>query len=94
MILYLVKKYLSTAVILTVALTIVPNIMFKIPIRAILPYAILFSWFISPAVIYYEFKNQNIWPLYDNLLMSKFFLLGLFSGIHFIIYVGIQIWIN
>ncbi len=94
MIIYLVKKYLTLALLLTIAFTCLPLILHAMPIRDATTMGILLSGIISPAVIYREFHYQKLWPLYHNLRLPKFLLLGLFSGIQIAVFIGLRIWIR
>lgn len=94
MILYLFKKYLLIAIVMIIALTYMPVIMGVMSMRETVPIAVLLSGIISPIVIYREFYNRKLWPLYHNLRLNKFLLLGLFSGIQIAISIGLRIWIR
>jgi hypothetical protein len=91
MIFYLVKKYLTLSLVLVFALSLFTNLAFGIAFRDIIPMATLFSGIISPIMINKEFQNQKLWPLFDNLRLPKYPVLGFLAGINFILYVALRI---
>ena len=41
-----------------------------------LPKTLVWSGFIAPVIVFVEIKRSNLWPLYDNLAISRYFLLA------------------
>lgn len=41
-----------------------------------LPKTVIWSGFFAPVIVFAEVKRSNVWPLYDNLGISRYFLLG------------------
>jgi hypothetical protein len=82
MIVYVIKKYLACSLIITILVAILlwafgaPHIVFK---------SLCWAGGIAVYVTYWRFKRQNLWVLYDNLCLSRWWLLGLccvgFEGI-------------
>jgi hypothetical protein len=94
MILYLVKKYVAIAVALACLFALLPLILGEMSLHEAVPRAFFWSGFVAPVVLYIEFRFKKLWPLYHNLRLPEFLLLGLFSGFQVAASIGLWIWIR
>jgi hypothetical protein len=92
MILYLVKNYVLILTVVVLPMTVFTIARGDIPVDVALPQAVFFGGFISAALTYLEFRRRRIWPLYDNLQISRFGLLGALVGATLLLYLGLWSW--
>ena len=92
MILFLVRKYFVHVFFLTLGLGALPAFFSAVPFRDTLLSALLWAGFFANATVYIEFKRQGLWPLYDNLRLSRLPLLGSLAATILLIYLGLRAW--
>lgn len=75
MIIYIAQKYFLFVILFSFGLMILP-IIEGAKITELINRVIFYSGIFSGIYIYYSFKKNNFWTLYDNLNLSKFKLLA------------------
>ncbi|NBC26199.1 MAG: hypothetical protein GVY08_05025 [Bacteroidetes bacterium] len=76
MIHYLAKKYYSNSVVFFVGFFILPWFSFG-DFYYLFPRAVFLGGLASAIYTWYDFRQRNLWPLFDNLRYPKFLLIGL-----------------
>lgn len=76
MISYLIRKYLSVLIWITVGLGFFPLVLSGLPPSEIAPSALFWGGVFSVIYIYHRFNRLNLWPLYENLRLSRWMLIG------------------
>ena len=76
MILYLAKAYLFIFFAIGLVVSLVPVLFGNMPIIKIIPRTLFISGLGAGAIVYWYFKQRNLWPLYDNLRIPKYLILG------------------
>lgn len=76
MISYLIQKYLSVLIWIMVGLGFFPVALSGLPLAEIAPSALFWSGVFSAIYIYRRFNRLNLWPLYENLRLSRWMLIG------------------
>ncbi|HET6569156.1 MAG TPA: hypothetical protein VFG50_14410 [Rhodothermales bacterium] len=94
MVWYLIKKHLVTTIVVTFALAVLPLTLMGTSVQETIPKAVFWSALIAPAIIYREFQTRRLWPLYDNLRLPKYPLLGLLAGFNVVVSIMLWIWTN
>ncbi len=75
MISYLIRKYAAVLVSLTVLLSFFP-IFFGQPLARVIPSSIFWGGLFAAIYTLRRFLSLNLWALYDNLRLSRWWLLG------------------
>ncbi len=75
MILYLARKYIANTLILTAVFALLP-LLFGSSFSSILPTALFWGSAGAAGYTYWRFRKKKVWPLYDNLRLPRFVLLG------------------
>lgn len=75
MITYLAKKYYINAAVFFTGFFILPWFAFG-DFAYLFPRAVFLGGMASALYTWHDFNQRSIWPLFDNLLYSKFLLLG------------------
>lgn len=76
MVIYLAKKYYVNSVVFFFGFIIFPYLSFG-DLPYLFPRAVFLGSLAGSVYTWYDFRERNIWPLFDNLRHSKFLLLGL-----------------
>ena len=70
MILYLVRTFTLLYVLVVLMMTFIP-VAGGVPIAIALPKAALYAGFIAAGMTWFEIHRKGLWPLYDNLRISR-----------------------
>lgn len=86
MILYLIRKYalLYVAVIL---MMVSIGMAGGVPVSVALPKATLYAGIFASVMTWFEIRRKGLWPLYDNLCISRPLVFGGLIGSAVVIYV-------
>ena len=71
MIFYFVRKYVLLWIVLILGFTFTAVIIAGIPPQVHLPTTVFWGGLLAAGQLYREFRKKKIWPLYDNLRISK-----------------------
>jgi len=74
---YLAKKFFIHSLVFIPALIIVPYT-FTGDLAYALPRSFFWGGLFAAGYTWYQFREKNLWPLYDNLRIPKYILLGVF----------------
>jgi len=86
MIVYLIQKYFVNSLVFFVALVIFPLGFTGYSDEVILR-GFVFGGIFGGLYTFYDFKKRRIWPLYDNLIIPKYYILfSCFIGFQLIYY--------
>jgi len=94
MIIYLLRKYIWLMLVIAGVMTAFPMVGADVSLRQALPRGVLWSGFLAAGIVYYEFKRLNLWPLYDNLRLSRFMLLGGLAAVNVFLFVVLTWWMR
>jgi hypothetical protein len=72
---YLVGKYLLSVSLAAIMLGAI-LLLFGSPLRRVLVESICCGGLLGAALVYHRFRHRNLWPLYDNLRLPRWGLLG------------------
>ena len=90
---YLAAKYFGNVLVLTATLALFSSLA-RIPMHDAVPRALFWSGLIAAVVTYRTFKRRNLWPLYDNLRLPKYVLLGLFVAFNTAVSLCLNVWLT
>ena len=94
MIFYFLRKYISLWIVLCLSMGGMVMFFASFEISYLIPRVVFWTGFITAFQLYREFNNKNLWPLYDNLRISRFLLLGSMIVINFVLTIGLQLWLR
>lgn len=77
MIWYFIRKYVMIWVVLLIGLGGMAMVVAGMELSYLLPRAIFWCGLLAAIQLYFEFKRKDIWPLFDNLRISKGLLFGI-----------------
>jgi len=80
MIWYLVRKYLTLTVLISLAIAVMAVLLGVATGRALVFKSLFWGGAIATFATYQLFKWENLWVLYANLGMSRYVLLGILFG--------------
>lgn len=75
MIRYAARKYTANTLVFTVGFALLP-VVFGSSLTDVLPTALFWGSAVAAGYTYWRFRKKNLWPLYDNLRVPRFTLLG------------------
>ena len=92
MVFYFIRKYIHIWLVFVIGLTGLAIFFARMPLDEALPRGVLWGGVFAAGQLYREFKKKNLWPLYDNLRITKFVLLGCTILVNTVLALGIRMW--
>lgn len=93
MILYIARKYFMLVALFAAGLAALPLLFARWPVREAAVSALFWTSSLAGAAVYWEFKRRDIWPLFDNLRLSRWLLLTTLIAGNLILTAGIRTWL-
>ena len=91
--LYFFQTYALIWLVFMAALSMMSILIAQMEWTRVLPNAALWGGLLAAAQTYREFKEKNLWPLYDNLQISKPVLLILTLVATLLSFIGLRFWL-
>ena len=94
MVLYLAAKYFGNALVLATAMAFLSIGLARMPVQEAVPRALFWGGLVAAVVTHRTFKRRNLWPLYDNLRLPKYLLLGLLIILNVAVSLSLNVWLT
>ena len=93
MIFYFIRKYSLILIIMIIGLSGLTILLGIFSWQESISRAIFWGGLFSVLQVYREFRYKNLWPVFDSLQISKYWLLGSASAFSTFLSFGIQLWL-
>ena len=92
MVIYFIKKYVQIWLVFLIGLTGLTIFLARMPPGDAIPRAIFWGGVFAAVQLFMEFRKKKVWPLYDNLRISKKVLFGCVILVNTLFALGLSMW--